>query len=140
VDFDMAEEAKIVRINELIAAAGYPNSFVQFEDFPLGTDGKTDWIGRDPYARVARRLSDPEAEATALHEVAHWQLGHEDDPAYVEAIAKDAAARTDVHRAPWERAANSRGRELIRELADRMSDPEASIRSLIADDSHYPDP
>ena len=133
----MVEEERIVGINALIAAAGFPHSFVQFEDFPLGVDGNTEWIGRHPYARVARRLADHEAEATALHEVSHWLLGHEDDPGYVEAIAKDRAEGTDKHRAPWERAANARARDLIRELADGMSDAEASIAYLIEDDGHY---
>ena len=39
---------------------------MQFADFPPGTDGATGWIGRDPYAMVALRLSDAEAEATVL--------------------------------------------------------------------------
>lgn len=133
----MIEEARIVRINALIAAAGFPHSFVQFEDFPLGVDGKTDWIGRHPYARVAPRLADHEAEATALHEVSHWLLGHEDDPGYVEAIAKDGAEGTDKHRAPWERAANARAGDLIRKLAEGMSDVKASIAYLIEDDGDY---
>lgn len=132
----MVEEARIVRINALIAAAGFPHSFVQFEDFPLGVDGKTDWIGRHPYARVARRLADHEAEATALHAVSQWLLGHEDDPGYVDAIAKDRAEGTDKHRAPWERAANARAGDLIRGLAQGISDA-ASIAYLIEDDGHY---
>jgi hypothetical protein len=51
VDIDMVEEARIVRINALITAAGFPHSFVQFEDFPPGMDGKTDWIGRSDHIR-----------------------------------------------------------------------------------------
>jgi hypothetical protein len=105
VDIDMVEEARIVRINALIAAAGFPHSFAQFEDFPGGMDGKTERIGRHPYVRLARRLLDHEAEATALHEASHWLLGHEDDPHYKAAINKDEAAGTDLHRTPWERAA-----------------------------------
>src|SRR4051812_16783851 len=77
MEWTFEDDLRLTRLNRLLSAVGFERSHAQFADFPPGTDGATGWIGRDPYAMIALRLGDAEAEATVLHEAAHWRLGHE---------------------------------------------------------------
>ncbi len=70
-------------MRRLPAAVGFPNNPVYLEDLPPSIEGLTGGgLATDNPPRfnafVNRALPDPSAEATALHEAAHWHLGHED--------------------------------------------------------------
>ncbi len=138
MEWTLEEDLRLTRLNRLLPAVGFERSHVQFADFPPGTDGATGWIGRDRYAMVAQRLGDAEAEATVLHEAAHWRLGHEEPASgYEEARNLDLQAGTDHHRAPYEHAANDLARAWIEEHASLLTDPDASRNYLDEDDAHY---
>jgi hypothetical protein len=138
MDWTFEDDLRLTRLNRLLSAVGFERSHAQFADFPPGADGATGWIGRDPYAMIALRLGDAEAEATVLHEAAHWRLGHEDPGSGYEAARDlDLQAGTDHHRAPYEHAANDMARSWIGEHASLMTDPDASRAFLDVDDSHY---
>jgi hypothetical protein len=134
----MDEEERLVRINRLIEATGWVHSFALFEDLPIGCDGRTDWVSRDPYATIARHLSSPAAEATALHEAAQRTLGHEDDIEYAAAMAAYRAAGEQNRRGPWEKDADALAAACVEDLADQMTDSDASIAELVRDASLYP--
>jgi hypothetical protein len=91
--------------------------------------------------RSPGRLTDAEAEATTLHEAAHWRLGHEDEHAgdYESARGADEAAGLDHHRGDYELAANALATEWIEDLRDTglLTDPDASLRFLAEDDKKY---
>lgn len=138
MDWSTEEDMRLARLNRLLAAVGFERSHAQFADFPSGMDGATGWIGRDPYAMIAQRLGDAEAEATVLHEAAHWRLGHEDEGSgYRQARDLDSADGTDHHRAPYEHAANDLAKSWIEEHASLMTHPDASRAFLDADDLHF---
>lgn len=141
MDPTLSEELRIARLNALLRAVGYERSFVVLEDLPVGYDGRSDWINRDHFATIARRLTDAEAEATTLHEAAHWRLGHEDEHAvdYESARSADEAAGLDHHRGDYELAANALATEWIEDLRDSglLTDPDASLRFLAEDDKKY---
>ena len=135
---DMDEEGRLVRINRLIEATGWVHSFTLFEDLPIGCEGRTDWVSRDPNATIARHPSSPAAEATALHEAAHWTIGHEDDIEYAAAMAADRAAGEQNRRGPWEKDADALAAAYVEDLADQMTDSDASIAEIVRDASLYP--
>ena len=141
MDQILAESLRITRLNALLRAVGYERSFVVLEDLPAGYDGRSDWINGDHYATIARRLTDAEAEATTLHEAAHWRLGHEDEQAsdYEAARRADEAEVRDHHRGEYERAANRLAAEWIEEMRDSglLTDPDLSSRFLAEDDRKF---
>jgi hypothetical protein len=131
------EQARLERLNRLIHAAGFDASFAVLEDLPDGEDGWTGWVIRHPYACIARRLTEPAAEAKLLHEVAHWTLGHEFDYAY------RAAASTDMGEAglhamgPWEIEADALAVALVDDLRLLVADPAASLEALFDDAARF---
>lgn len=86
---------------------------------------------------VARRLADPDAEATVLHELAHVELGHDDDPEYAAALARDKAARTDHHRGKWEIEADALAAAMVDDQPGLLTDPDQSIEYLVEDALRY---
>jgi hypothetical protein len=138
MEWTLQDDLRLERLNRLLAAVGFPRSHAQFADFPPGRDGATGWIGRDPYAAIAIRLPDVEAEVTLLHEAAHWRLGHEEPGSgYAAARQRDEDEGTDHHRAPFEHAANDLAREWMDEHVDLLTDLAASKEALNLDDTHY---
>lgn len=135
------EERRVTRLNALLRAVGFERSFVLLEDLPIGLDGMSGWINNDHSATIARRLTDVEAEATTLHEAAHWRLGHEDElaPDYEAARRADEREARDHHRAVFEQAANHLAAEWIEELrgSGLLTDPDVSLRFLVEDDGKF---
>ncbi len=125
------------RLTKVVRAAGFEHSSVFLEGFPRGHEGENWTTGRVTDAFVAEWLSDPEAEATALHELCHEELGHNEDPAYASARALDEAAGTDHHRGPWEIEADNLAAAYIEHISHRVTDADASIRCLEDDADRF---
>lgn len=137
----LIEDLRVTRLNALLRAVGFERSFVLLEDLPIGLHGMSGWINNDHCATIARRLTDVEAEATTLHEAAHWRLGHEDELAgdYEAARLVDETEGRDHHRGDFEHAANHLAGEWIEELRESglLTDPDLSIRFLVEDDGKF---
>jgi hypothetical protein len=122
----------------IVAAAGYGGTNVFVSEQPPGM-GPEGWhafggfSGRDLDVFVASWLSDAAAEATAFHEIAHVELDHDSDPAYEEALAADGVAGTEHYRARWEIDADGLAAALVESVADRLTDPAASLAYLAED-------
>jgi hypothetical protein len=82
-------------------------------------------------------MSDPEAEATILHELAHVELEHDQDRAHPEARARDEAARMNGDRGAWEVEADGLGAAMADDLRGVLTDAEASIAFLVEDADRY---
>lgn len=128
-------EAKLTAI---VVASGYDGTNVFVSEQPTGV-GSEGWhafggfSGRDLDVFVASWLSDPEAEATTFHEIAHVELDHYSDPAYEEALAADRIAGTEHYRARWEIDADALAAALVESVADRLTDPAGSLAYLAED-------
>ena len=135
-DFDWEREE---RLTSLLRAAGFERSEVfVIERLPEdGLEGDHWFGGPDLFVSVASWLTDPEAEATALHEQAHVELGHDDDPGYPAALMTDQAAGIDHHRGPWEVEADALAAALVETVADRMTDARRSLEFLAEDVARF---
>lgn len=131
------EWRRVEKLNEVVRAAGFEQSSVFLMDAPVGFDGMNPVTNLVPDAHVARRLADPEAEATALHELSHVDLGHNEDHGYEVALALDTAAGVDHHRAPWEVDADSLAAAYVESIADLVTDAQASLAALSEDVDRY---
>jgi hypothetical protein len=133
-DRDWEREERLTRV---VRAAGFERSSVFLADFPTGHEGENWTTSRVTDAFVASWLSDPDAEATALHELAHEELGHNDDRGYLDALAKDQAAGVDHHRGPWEIEADNLAAAYVEHIRDQMTDADASLGCLETDAARY---
>jgi hypothetical protein len=82
-------------------ASGDPRAEVTLEP-DLGVDGVTipsaEWgsTPSHPFTIIRSSLSRPEQEGTALHEGAHWILGHVEDPAHRDRVMSAEQAPDEV--------------------------------------------
>jgi hypothetical protein len=80
------------RLSNFVAAAGFAETSVFINDLPdgVGPEGTHSSTSMGSTTTVdvfvASWLSDPDAEATALHELAHVEMGHDEDPGYAAAL------------------------------------------------------
>jgi hypothetical protein len=70
--------------------------------------------------------------------LAHEELGHNDDPGYLDALAKDQAAGIDHHRGPWEIEADSLAAAYVEHIREDMTDADASLVCLETDAARHP--
>lgn len=84
------------------------------------------------------RLPMPAAEQTVLHECAHLLLGHSDSDAYAQALSRDARDLTDLHRGPWEIAADAAAVALAESLAGVLiSSVDEILEESARDEAHF---
>jgi hypothetical protein len=146
------DDERETKMTVVVAAAGFDRASVFLADFDVDKDGEH-WptgFGGGPSSVVyldvfvARRLSDPDAEATALHELAHVALGHDESPEYAAALEADRLAGIDHHRGPWEIEADSLAAALIEGLVEAggggLTGPDASLIFLADDVDRYSGP
>jgi len=124
----MVREDRLTHVVQAITDDSRPNVHVAPEMHP-GVEGEHYSFS----LHVLERLSDPDAEATALHELAHIYLDHDDDPALA------AIPRGTTARGPWELAADALAAAFVEHAADLgvMTDPSASLDYLFRDAADY---
>lgn len=137
---DRVREARLTRVAH---AAGFGSVSVFISVQPHGSQPERSHVysgfgGKwEPDVFVASWLTDPEAEATVLHELAHIELGHDDDPTYQEAEVADRAAMTDRYRGPWELEADALAAAMTVSIGSDMTDLDASLAWLFDDVNRF---
>ena len=101
--------------------------YVQLVQLEEGVDGQH--IGCA--MQVRESLSDPDAEATALHELAHVYLDHDLDPV-LPTIPRGSKAR-----GPWELEADALAAAMVDDGALHMTDATASLDNLFKHVDQY---
>lgn len=122
----MLREGRLTEVVQTVADDTRPNVHLAPEMEP-GVEGEHYGWG----LHVLERLSDPDAEATALHELAHIYLCHDDDPAL-------KATPRGPERAPWELEADALAAAMVEGRASVMTDAAASLDNLCRDAALYP--
>ena len=143
MDRDWRREDRLTRVAR---AAGFDGSSVSILEQPVGSQpegshtysgfgGKFDQV--DVF--VASYLDDPQAEATTLHELAHVELGHDDDPEYQAAELRDRLASVDRDRGPWEIEADALAAAMAEDIAGELAGLDRSLAWLSGDAARYDD-
>ena len=125
------------RLDAIASAAGYPEASVWLDDLPRGYEGRHDFCGQSVSILLARWLTDDQAAATVLHELAHVELRHDEDDAYAAALDRDQAAGTDTDRGPWEIEADALAAALVISLPADLIDQELALDFLTEDCKRY---
>lgn len=132
------------RLTRVARAAGYDSSEVSIVEQSTGSqpEGSHQFIGfgwkfDEVHIFVASYLDDSEAEATTLHELAHVELGHDDDPEYRAAELRDREAGVNRDRGPWEVEADALAAAMAEEITDDLTDIDRSLACLAEDAARY---
>jgi IrrE N-terminal-like domain len=134
---------KEARLTRVARAAGYERTSVFISEQPTnsqpeGSHRYSGFGGRwDVDVFVASWLGDAQAEGTVLHELAHVELGHDDIPAFEAAEAADRMAGVDRARGPWEIEADALAAAVAEDIADELTDFEASLMWLVEDADRF---